>query len=79
MKKTYSKILSCLFTLMYCNVSYAQNTIKYTFDDTKTEWKAIKGSAETVQTGAYKGKALKIHPNSTIKLDVDRYCFKKCV
>lgn len=71
MKKTYSKILSCLFTLMYCNVSYAQNTIKYTFDDTKTEWEAIKGSAETIQTGAYKGKALKIHPNSTIKLDVD--------
>lgn len=70
MRKTHSRFYSCLISLLLCSTSYAQNNIKYTFDDNATSWETVKGYAETEQIGAYKGKALKIHPNSCIKLKV---------
>lgn len=65
-----SKIrLSILFLLITAYIS-AQDSITYSFDDARTSWKVEKGKAFLSAEGAYKGKALKLEPNTVVAFSV---------
>lgn len=63
------KILSVLLLLMPIAIS-AQNTILYTFDNGSRDWNVKKGNVEIAEQGAYKGKALRMNPSTTIVFQV---------
>lgn len=59
------KLLSVLLLLMPITIS-AQNDISYTFNNGTQQWNVKKGTVEIAVQGAYKGKALKLKPNTAV-------------
>jgi len=64
-----NKLKTILFLLLVSTMTFAQNTLSYTLDTESTDFEVKKGQAKTMDEGAYKGKALKLSPNTTV-------CFK---
>ena len=61
--------LSGLVLLFFTRLS-AQN-VSYSFDDSIAGWKINKGKVELLEQGSHKGKAMKLHPNTLVSLDMD--------
>jgi alpha-L-fucosidase len=57
-----------LFTLslLISSAISAQNVINYTFDNSNESWTVSKGKTEIIEQGAYKGKALRLSPNTSV-------------
>lgn len=51
-------------------MAFSQNAISYNFDDGALNWSVKKGKAEVVEQGAYKDKALRMAPNTTIAFEL---------
>lgn len=64
------RIKSGAIFLLMSLAAYSQHTISYSFDDGDWSQSVRKGKAEVVEQGAYKGKALRMAPNTTITFEL---------
>lgn len=61
--------LSAVFLLISVT-AFSQNAISYSFDDGALNWSVKKGQVEVVERGAYKFKALRMAPNTSIAFEL---------
>lgn len=60
------KIITALIFASILPSLMAQHNIAFRFDNDRQTWNLHKGKAEICETGAQKGKALKLSPNTTV-------------
>lgn len=61
--------LSIVFVLVSV-MAFSQNAISYNFDDGALNWSVKKGKAEVMEQGAYKYRALRMAPNTSIAFEL---------
>lgn len=67
--KKVKKVMACMLLLLV-PVAVSAQQISYTFDDQTSDWKVKKGKAEAVEQGAYKGKAMRLNPNTILDAEL---------
>ena len=65
------KLKLSLFALLLAVGITAQNvSYTFTFDNEAKDWNVKKGKVEREEQGAYQGKALKLHPNTSVSFNL---------
>ena len=60
------KVRLLMLSLLVVTAGSAQKLINYTFDDDIKKWEVKIGEVELSEQGAYKGKAMKLNPNTSV-------------
>ena len=66
MSNVINRLKLCVCFLSISTSLIAQNIAAYTFDSNANDWTVSKGIAQVFEQGAYKGKAMKLAPNTSV-------------
>jgi alpha-L-fucosidase len=70
MNNVINSLKLCVCLLSISTSIIAQNITTYTFDSNANDWTVSKGIAQVFEQGAYKGKAMKLAPNTSVSFNL---------